>query len=142
MKLTEYIKVLFEQKQYNYTKRNQNEMENSIMIHFFWQINSFFLVPIWYLSACIKHFYIVVKLQFCIQLLKNNCNIVKCFPYCYLVSQLFLNDHVVYFTDLYSITFPILLDTYMSFKNVLLKKNVVISSCIKNVLSLPFVFSG
>ena len=35
MKLTEYIKVLFEQKQYNYTKRNQNEMENSIMIHFF-----------------------------------------------------------------------------------------------------------
>lgn len=41
IKLTEYIKVLFEQKQYNYTKRNQNETENSIMIHFFWQINSF-----------------------------------------------------------------------------------------------------
>ena len=96
----------------------------------------FLLAPIWYLSARIKHFYIVVKLQFCIQLLKSNCNIENCFPYCYLVFTIVFKWPCFLFCGSTTLTFLIQMDIYMSFKNVLLRKNVVISSCIKNVLSV------
>lgn len=70
----------------------------------------FSLVPIWHLSACIKHFYTAIKIQFCIQLCENNCHIADCFSLCYFIFTIIFNDCVSVSIDLPSLAFPLLLD--------------------------------
>lgn len=93
------------------TLRNKNETENSIMISFLDKSTHLFsLVPIWHLSACIKHFYTAIKIQFCIQLCENNCHIADCFSLCYFIFTIIFNDCVSLSIDLPSLPCPLLLD--------------------------------
>lgn len=70
----------------------------------------FSLVPIWHLSACIKHFYTAIKIQFCIQLCENNCHIADCFSLCYFIFTIIFNDCGSLSIDLPSLPSPLLLD--------------------------------
>lgn len=100
-------------------------MENStIMYSLDKSTHLFFLVPIWYLSTCIKHFYVVVEIQFCIQLLKNNCNIVICFSHCYLVFTIIFNDRVIYSVDLPHFNISPIARYPCVFKNVAIRKSL------------------
>lgn len=83
--------------------RNKNESENSIMISFLDRSTHLFsLVPIWHLSACIKHFYTAIKIQFCIQLCENNCHITGWFPLSCFIFSIIFNDCVSHSADLSS----------------------------------------
>lgn len=95
------------------TPRNKNETENSIMISFLDKSTHLFsLVPIWHLSACIKHFYTAIKIQFCIRLCENNCHSADCFSLHYFIFTIIFNDCVSLSIDLPPLAFPLLLDIH------------------------------
>lgn len=80
-------------------------MENSITIHFFFfffgQINSFIFPCSHLVLVCMhKTFLHSCKIPILHSALKNNCNVVNGFPYCYLVFTIVFNDHVLYFVAL------------------------------------------
>lgn len=107
---------------------------------FFRQINSF-LFPCSHLVLVCMHktFLHSCKIPILYSALKNNCNMVSHFLYCYLVFTTVFNDHVLRGST--TLIFPLLLHIYRFFKKILIRKNILVNTFMYKTFSFFWITS-